>query len=145
LVGTGLVASRIFLDNLSDEMLRSFKKKGIHSEFKYIGKIPRSASLEWDSLKQAGYDSYLVFRAADSSYLDMTNEKFTAFGPGIMATKYGNQYKANYNITLYNGMKHEVLWEGELAVDFDIANSSRYKHIARLIFTELEKNNILPD
>jgi hypothetical protein len=45
---------------------------------------------------------------------------------------------------LYNGKGDlQILWEGELAVDFDLANDGRYKQIAKLIFSQLIKDRIL--
>ena len=144
LIGTGSSASGIFLDNLSAEMIRSLGSKDIRSAFKYIGKVPQSTTLKIDSLKEDIYDSYLVFNAANDLYLDMTKAKFTAIGPGATVTGYGNQFKETYTVTLYNGgQKEQILWQGELAVDFDIVNSSRYKQISQLILNELAKNRIL--
>ncbi len=144
LIGTGSVASKVFLENLSAEMMRSFSSKGIESEFSYIGKIPPTTALKLDSLKQDKYDSYLVFKSANASYLDMTKVKFIAISPAAMATRYGNQYAETFTVTLYNGKdKQQIIWQGELDVDFDIANDSRYKQISKLIFNEFVKSRIL--
>ena len=144
IIGTGSVASQIFLENLSAEMKQSLQIKGIQADFSYMGKIPDAADINIDKLKQDKYDSYLVFMANNESYLDMTKEKFTGIGPGVTATGYGNQYVETFTVVLYNGkVKHEVIWQGKLAVDFDIANNSRYKQISGLIFNEFTKSHIL--
>jgi hypothetical protein len=140
----GPVASRVFLEKLAEEMNKSFKSRGIQSKFSYLGKISQRSQLKLDSLADGKFDTYLVFKSGDSSYLDMTKEQFTAMGPGVVGTGYGNQYKNLYTVTLYtkkDGM--QMIWQGDLNVDFDLANDYRYKKVAKLIFGEFAKNHIL--
>jgi hypothetical protein len=61
----------------------------------------------------------------------------------VHGTGYGNQYSEKYSITLYSSEgKLQKIWEGNLSVDFDVANKSKYKQISELIFSELSKGNI---
>lgn len=144
MIGAGPVASRVFLDNLSTEMMQTFKRKGVESDFSYVGKVPSSATLKLDSLVVAPFDACLVFRASEDSYLNMTNAKFTAIGPGVVATSNGNHYQDTYTVSLYTKKENmQLVWQGDLEVDFDLANDSRYKHISGLIFKELVKNQVL--
>ncbi|WP_148661122.1 hypothetical protein [Flavisolibacter tropicus] len=146
LVGTGPIASRMFLDNLSSKMMETFKRKGVSSEFSYIGKVPQLANLKLDSLVTAPFDACLVFKASDDVYLNMTKVKYTGVAiTGATVAGYGNQYKDKYTVSLYTkkeGM--QLVWQGDLKVDFDLAEDSRYNQISNLIFKELSKKRILP-
>jgi hypothetical protein len=145
LVGTGSVKSQIFLDNLSGEMMQRFKQQGVQADFTYLDKTPPSASFNFDKAKSDKYDCYLVFKSANESYLDMTKEKYSAISAGGSVIKgYGNQYVESYNVKLYSGKgNQEVLWQGELFVDFDIANERNYKQISKLFFDEFKKHRFL--
>ena len=146
LIGTGPVASEIFLENLSTEMTKSLKQKSVQCRFSYIGKIPQAGPLKIDNLLSDEFDAYLVFKASDQSYLDMNKQKFKGYGPGVVTTGYGNQFADTYALTLYTRKKTlQIVWQGDLRVDFDLANDSRYKQISNLIFNELVKNRVLPN
>lgn len=142
IVGTGSVAAEVFLDNLATEVATSLKSMGIRSDFSYVGR--RLRKLNIDSVKQAGYDAYLVFDAANDAYLNMTKEQFVAFGPGITARGYGNQYAQRFTVALYHDSEpQQTIWEAELAVDIDLAHDGMYPRIARLVIRELVKNHVL--
>jgi hypothetical protein len=145
MVGSGTVASEVFLENLSAELIQSFKTRGVPTEFTFMGKMPPSASLPLESLIQDKFDTYLVFKSSNNAYLDMSKEKVKVYGPDNMTRKkYGNQYAERYTVTLYHKKeKIQAIWQGDLAIDFDLANSSRYKEISKLILDELVKNQFL--
>jgi hypothetical protein len=144
LIGTGTMASQIFLDNLSTELIRSFKAKSITADYSYKGKVPDLLTLKIDSLVTDQYDTYIVFKSINNSLLDMDKVKYAAVGPGTYGTGYGNQYAEKFTIMLYTKKeKPELLWQGHLDVDFDLANDTRYKKIARLLMNELAKNHFV--
>jgi hypothetical protein len=146
LVGTGPVASRVFLDNLTIQITRSLQKRNIRWGFSYAGNIPRSAPVTLDTLASASFDTYLVFRAAGKSYLDMTKPISMRTSSSGSTTYIGNQYKETYTVSLYNKKeKMQLVWQGEMEVNFDLANDGRYEQIAHLILKELEKEHILQE
>lgn len=146
LVGTGPVASRVFLDNLHTEMTQSLKSKGVESRFSYAGSGSQYGPLKLDSLISDQYDAYLVFKATGPAQLNMTKPQYSAIGPGVVGTGYGNQYVENYTVSLYKGKeKLQLVWKGEMEVDFDLANDSRYKQISQLLLKELVDRHILPE
>jgi len=141
LIGTGPVASRVFLDNLSAVMIERFKKKGVNAEFSYVGKLQASSSRNLDSLVNDRFDSYLLFKASDSSYLDMTKTKSVIIGPGITGSHIGNQYAQDYKLQLFQKRERmHLVWDGKLNIDFDLANNSRYEYISNMIFKGLSKD-----
>lgn len=143
MVGTGNVASRVFLDNLATELGESFKKKGIESQFSYIGKVDQQTAIRLDTLSQSRYDAFLVFNAANTSKLNMTDMKYVAFGRGMVGTGYGNQFSELYTLTLYNKESMQIMWQGNLTVDFDLADDNKYKTVSKLILNELVKSKVL--
>jgi hypothetical protein len=146
MIGTGPVASRVFLDNLSSELMQSLKVMNVHAEFVYMGKAPSSVSLKIDSLVTPRFDTYLVFKPSAHAYLSMTSLKYIGVGPGVMASGYGNQYTDTFAVALYTRKENlQLVWQGDLMVDFDLANDSKYKKISKLILDEFLKRRILQD
>ena len=142
LVGTGASPSKIFLQNLSTEMIQSLKGRGIESEFSHAGQVHYPKALNLDSIITQKYDGYLVFEAANTPVLNMTKEKFSVIGAGTVGRVYGNQFSENYTVTMYSVQKH-VLWQGNLAIDLDIAGTFKYKEISKRILSELSKGQVL--
>jgi hypothetical protein len=141
LIGTGPVASQVFLDNLSSVMIQTFENKGVHAEFSYIGKLHTSSTRKLDSLVNNKFDAYLIFKASDSSKLDMSKTKSAIIGPGIVGSHVGNQYAEKYRLLLYQKKEDmRLVWNGRLNIDFDLANDNRYQHISNIIFKALAKD-----
>jgi hypothetical protein len=146
LIGSGPVASRVFLDNLSSKMIQAFKAQGVHADFSYVGKLSQSSLYRLDSLVSDQYDTYLLFKASDSSFLDMNKVKQVVIGPGISGASYGNQYVETYKLFLYQkAEKLGLVWQGNLKVDFDLANANKYKQVSQLILKELSKDGQHPE
>jgi hypothetical protein len=143
-IGSGPVASRVFLDNLYTELSRSFEQKGIQSEFTYLGKIDKSHPPNLDSLTKTRFDAYMMFKASDSSILDMQKVKFVGYGAGIFVAGHGNQFYEHYTITFkVNRDNVGPAWRGVLNVDFDLANNFKYGRISSMICQELERTGIM--
>jgi len=145
LIGSGTVASRVFFENLSQEFQKSNAMKKIKTSFVYVGKSHKTASFLIDSLQGKNYDACLLFQSGNNEALEMTKAKYIAVvGPGVSSTGYGNRYAEIFLVTLYNKKeKLSTLWQGDLFVDFDLANNSRYKEISNLFLKEFEKWGVM--
>jgi len=144
-IGTGPVGSRVFLDNLTSELITTIKRKGKEGEFAYLGKRMNTVPLPLDSLMNPRFDTYIVFRSSERTQLNMTMPKATGFGPGgFVATQYGNQFVDTYRVSVLNAAANlELAWEGILEVDIDLAVDTKYKTITDKLCRELAKNGIV--
>ena len=148
LVGAGSTASRLFLENFSVEMIKSFAGANIKCDFTYIGKIPRGSHVNLNEVYKPQYDAYLLLNPIDTSYVDKNKQVafFAAPLPGGGArtgSTYGNQYKENYYIELYTNNLVTKIWQAELDVDFDFAKPDRYKIIAKQVLKKLLYNGYI--
>ena len=149
LVGAGSTASRLFLENLSAEMIKLFARYHVQCDFTYAGKIPRGSRINFNNLITSRYDAYLVLSPIDTSYMNTFKSEAVIASPipgsyGALGSVIGNQYKENYYIELYsNNNLLNRIWEAELKVDFDVANPGRYQKIAKEIFTRLLKHGLI--
>lgn len=126
IVGAGSTASRLFLENLSTDIIQLFTQQGIHCEFNYVGKIPRGSHVNLKTIANPKYDSYLVLSPMDTSFVDI-HKSVAVFatplpgGYGASGSLIGNQYKEDYYAGFYtSGSSLNKVWGGELKVDFDL-------------------------
>jgi hypothetical protein len=149
IVGVGSTASRVFLENLSAEIIKLFVRSQIQCDFTYAGKIPRGEQVNLNDIVVSQYNSYLILNPVDTSYMD-THKNIGTFitplpgGYTAAGSMMGNQYKEDYDVELYtnNNISNKVL-QAELKLDFDVADAGRYKKIAKEIFNMLLKNGFI--
>ena len=143
-VGAGKIPTRVFLENLSGRMKTVLKDKGITSDFLFMNNLPVPFQLQDTTASASGYDTYLVFKSANDTYLDLHNKKYIAAGPGVYGEGFGTQYVETFTVTLYrkNGTM-QTIWRGKLEVDFDIVNETKYQKISNLLYKELLKKKVI--
>lgn len=149
LVGVGSTPSRLFLENLSIELIKNFKRLDITCDFTYEGKIPKGSHVDLKEIITADYNAYLVINPIDTSYINAHKDVgFFATplpgGYGASGSLIGNQYKEDFYVELYtnNSLLNKV-WQAELKLDFDVANNDKYVKIAKEIFDRLIKNGFI--
>ncbi len=148
-VGVGSTPSRLFLENLSTEVIKLFSQYHVNCDFVYAGKIPRKSHYKIEKVMEPKYEAYLLLNPIDTSYMN-NNKSVASFGmptPGggsVTGSKIGNQYIESFYVTLYtNKDSINKIWQAELKVDFDVAKPARNKQIAADIFDKLLKNGIV--
>ena len=143
IVGAGSTASRLFLENLSTEMIKRFKKNKLSCSFNYVGKIPAASHLKVESFIEPGFETYFIFSPIDTSFVNKMKEKYVAFMPipGIgsaVGTNYGNQYKQKFLLELYTNVEGlQLIWKAELILDFDVSLSKSFNLFLISIFISL--------
>lgn len=144
IVGVGSMPSRVFLSNLSKELISSLAKNKIQSAYTYVGQIPRLSHLDINKLVTGNYDSYLILNPIDTSFVDL-KKKVGFFVTPVGGRYYasgdiiGRQYKEQFYVELYSGNKDktEKIWQGILKVDFDFVQPDRYRKIAKEIVDKI--------
>ena len=139
IVGVGSMPSRVFLSNLSKELISSFAKNKIQSSYTYLGQIPRLSHVDINKIVTENYDSYLILNPIDTSYADLKKEVAFFATPVVSGDIIGRQYIEEFYVELYssNKDKTEKIWQGILKVDFDFVQPARYKKIAKEIVDKI--------
>lgn len=147
--GAGSTPSRVFLDNMSTELISQLSKKDIRADYIYLGKIPKYSTVDMDTLIKKKYNAYLLFYPTDTSFVNNNKDQAEVWVPlpggySKSAVLAGNQYKENFWVQLYleNGSVQKV-WKGILYLDFDFGHSSKYPGIAKKILDQLKKSGFI--
>jgi hypothetical protein len=61
LVGTGSSTTRIFLDDLSQHLIKVLNDNGIEANYRYIGRTPTETQSAFDTINKKGYKAILFF------------------------------------------------------------------------------------
>ena len=76
IIGAGSTATRLVLDNLTDNLIKKLNKENINATYNYVGKLDRNTQIDFKNFINENYDGYLVFNLADTSYIDIKNKDF---------------------------------------------------------------------
>ena len=140
IMGGGSMPSRIFLEELYNELKRLFKTSDIETEVLIIDSYSKADSINYDR-----FDAFLVFNSTTKAKLNMTRLKFTLVFVDAADT-YGSRFVQTFQTTLYQKDEWlELVWEADLKVDVDLTRGAQYKEAAKLIYTELRKKSIITD
>lgn len=143
-IGTGTLASRSFLDNLSDELIKLFEKEKIQCDFTFLKNEPINSLISKDKVAASKYDCYLLINSKDTAYTNF-HKKVGDFimpsgninnGLGMSSSIYGNQYKEDFYVEILVKGKNELkqIWRGELRVDCDLSRRHNYKNVSQSLF-----------
>jgi len=143
IVGEGGMQSRMYLDNLSVEIIKELKKQQIECKYEYLGdrsKVNTEVALQkaktWEH--DAILKFYPFFTDEQPTNTDVANPIYWRMGD---PSKVVQQYMvSDYEITL-NEPSGKV-WSAKLhsVVEF---GRPVYKRIRKLILNDLEKQNVL--
>jgi hypothetical protein len=140
IMGGGSMPTRIFLEELSNELTGLFKTSDIQTEVLMIDSHSQTDSIDYDR-----FDAFLVFNSTTKAKLNMTRLKFTLVFVDAADT-YGSHFIQTFKTTLYQRDEWlELVWEGDLKVNVDLTKGKQYKEAAKLIYTELRKKSIITD
>lgn len=138
IMGGGSMPTRIFLEELSNELKKLLQTSDIQTETLIIDSYSKGDSINYDR-----FDAFLVFNSTTTAKLNMTKLKFTLVFVDA-ADSYGSRFVQTFQTTLYQKDEWlELVWEGNLKVDVDLTKRAQYKEAAKLIYTELRKKSII--
>jgi hypothetical protein len=149
-VGVGSTVSRLFLENLSPEVIQLLARSHVQCDFTYAGKISRRSHVNVNKLVTSEYDAYLVLNPMDTAYINTNKDVAIVATPlpggyGASGSVMGNQYIEDFYVELYTNSNLLItkVWQAQLKVDFDIANPGRYQKIAKGIVMKLINNGFI--
>lgn len=144
ITGEGSMQSRMFLDFLSDELIKDLKKQNIECKYEYLGN-PNNTDIE-ESFKKAEtwqHDAILRFsplNAADKQVITKLSYG-SSFNQGY--SQVSRQYLVS-NFTIVLNDDKETIWSARLYSAIEFGKNTVYKRIRKMIISDMEKKNVLP-
>lgn len=152
IVGVGSSTTRLFLDDLSDCMIKDLAPKPVNAKFFYLGKTVAEAKRSFDTLNKKGYKAILFFMPKGESIFDVHGEMTTTstnsrVGPISLTTaSAGIYYYQYFDVHLYiNEAAMKKVWSAWLEVSGDISKVKQVKKAARKVLNKFEKNGYVKE
>jgi hypothetical protein len=152
LIGEGNMASRFFLENLSEKIMEKLIKLNIECDYKFIE--PTKAKIEIRNYMDKKYKGYIYFNPQEYSKAVMiaNSDDFNIVIPPLTtrsnaSIRLGNMiFKERYEIFFFeNSESDDSIWNAELEVNFDFSEERIYKKITRKLILALKNNYLISD
>ena len=108
ILGMGPVTSAIFLDNVSEKIIKSLESGKLTAEYRYLGKTPKEVKEEFNKIKLENYKTVLLFHPRDSVFFETKITKTSGSIPvkggrlGWYFISHRFNYEGAFDLTLYS-------------------------------------------
>jgi hypothetical protein len=145
ITGEGGMQSKMYLQNLTNELGKQLLKKNIQCHYVYLGD-PRKVNTNeaFESAKAGQYDA--VIRMIPQVTEEITHKYIpynAAPNASVIDTRYLNEHINDFNLTLKE-KTDVIIWEGRLKTDIDPVAKNIYKGISKRVLAVLAENLIVP-
>lgn len=139
IVGEGGMQARMYMDNLSAELIKEFKSRHIECKYEYLGDHHKvDTDLILKKAEAWPHDAVLRFSPLTAFERDAT--RLNNFEP---YTSNVQQFLVNdFDVTLNEGTR--TIWYARLETTIEFGKLTVYKRIRKVILDDLEKQNVLP-
>ena len=151
ILGVGAIGSRIFLDKLSDNLVKSFKEKNIVAQYQYLGKNIAEAKGVFKNILTDKQTAILFLLPSDTSFYG--SETSTTI-INIPNTPYGNldlassstsfPFLQKFYFKLYsNEEKMKLVWTASVEVNCNLSSSKVPQKISKKIIANFIYNRYI--
>jgi hypothetical protein len=150
IIGDGPIEARIFLDELSDELIRHLSFDHIKAQYLFKGNDTLRAGVPINAFQAGDFDAIIFFFPKDSlHYFDIHYSQRYNFLSGFVDAPHYRTYKQSvtfeetFGIQLFESDQRNIsIWEATLKVDCDFGKKNRISVISNMIMSNLKKNKI---
>jgi len=147
ILGIGSTPSRIFLDNLSEKLIKGLKSESVESEYRYLGKTAAEAKEDSSLYQVKNFKAVLLFIPKDSSFFEVkiTRNKFVSSSNEYNSSMTRNFiYEGNFDIRLYTTEEEKkLIWTAFTDVTNQLTKTSIYSKISKKIISDFKKNGYI--
>ncbi len=149
-IGSGSVTTRIFLDELSQFIMKDLNDNRIFANYYYLGKTPGEAQSGFDTINKKGYKAILFFLPKGESFFDVqgglnrttTNTKIGPVSPAFATSRL--EYQQDFDFLLcIPGTTMETVWSAFVEVSGDLGKSKAAKKVAAKLISHFKKNRYM--
>lgn len=137
IVGEGGMQARMYMDNLSAELIKELKSQNIECKYEYLGDHHKTdTDIALEKAKAWPHDAVLRF----SPLATFESVRTTTYNN---ASSLQQQFLVNdFDILLAENS--ETVWSAQLHTIIEFGKITVYKRIRKVILDDMEKQNVLP-
>lgn len=150
LVGAGSTTTRIFLDDLSQYIMKELTKGNIVTNYYYLGKSISEAKSELDTINKKGYKAILFFLPKGESFFE-AQAKLNRISPttriGTITTTFATSridYQQNFSFQLcFPDSNMNRMWSALVEVSGDLSKAKITKKVGTKVLYYFRKNKYI--
>ena len=152
IAGMGSSLERIFLNDLSNKLIKDFSSKRITATYLYLGKTTEEAKKNYDVTNMSNYDAILFFHPTDTNRFDVRHIKSNVFIPLPLApiavmrpSRNRDTYEQSFDILLYKkGDTDELkIWSASVDIDCEPGKKNGANKLAKKILQRFTVNQYI--
>ena len=151
IVGIGSSLERIFLDDLSNKLIKDFSSKKIVATYSYIGKTMPDANKNYKEVNKDGYKAVLLFRPTDTSWFDIEHKSAGLGGIptpiGFLSTSFSRNrttYQQTFSLQLFKiDKKLTEIWCASVDIDCEPDQKKGSKKVGNKIVARFKSNKYI--
>jgi hypothetical protein len=149
ILGIGSTPTRIFLDDLSNKLVKEFNNRDIIVSYFFLGKDVDEAKGEFTKINKAGYKAMLWFLPRGAVFFDTETYITHGYNPATGASMgYTKQsvlrYQQAFEFQLYKTDKsNERFWNASVDIDSVPGKKRTINALADKLFEVFKKNNYI--
>ena len=152
IIGIGSSLERIFLNDLSDKLIKDFSSKKITATYIYLGKNAEEAKKNYDAANTHNYNAILFFHPTDTSRFDIKHIKSNIFIPlqliptAVIFRPARNRdtYEQSFDILLYKTGNDEIkIWSASVDIDCEPGKKNGVNKLENKIFKRFIANRYI--
>jgi hypothetical protein len=156
IAGVGTAATKIFLDNFSNNLIRNFNERGVNARYYFLGRDVIEAKKRFDSLNKSGYKAVLLFLPTNYAIFGSTSSSISNLNLTRLLEMFvfkvrpdpnpPKNSRLNYHQTfelklLRTDRNMERFWSASVEFDGSPRGGRKAVKIAETLFYVLGKNN----
>ena len=149
IVGSGLTMTRIYLDQLSDQLEKEFKEREVVATYHYLGKSAEEVQLRLPSVDQGGYKAILFLIPLDTATFSRTKSNTrvdaTSVGGPAFDVPFSRQtFEQEFEFQLCQpGTASNPFWKATLVIACSPGNTHLANKLAKKVLGEFARSGYL--
>jgi hypothetical protein len=138
IVGMGTSLTRIFLEDVGNEMIKKFHSVNISASYFYLGNNVEEANKEFDLIDKKGYKAILFFLPTDTAFFDSELITMGSNTNEVLVYQQTFEFKL---CQIKPGMKK--FWNAFISIDCDPSRKRGAKNLSNKLATRFYKKGYI--
>jgi hypothetical protein len=150
LIGVGTSTTRIFLDDLSQHIMKDLYDDEVVTKYYYLGKTITEAQSEYDTINKNGFKAILFFLPKGASFFDVQgklNRTTSNSKIGPITTTFATSkiyYQQDFDFQLYlSDANLKKFWAASVEVSCDPSKTKNAKKVGTKLLTYFKRNKYI--
>lgn len=147
IIGSGASLPRLFLENVSGEMIKKLNSQQVSASYIYLGKNNSDANNEYEMINKKGFKAVLFISPVDTSHiLTLVKNQNYYYNSKIFikVPSYKTSFKQKFSIRLFkSNSNYEKFWIATLNVESDPSKKYASRVVVKKVLENFSENKYI--